>query len=380
MEAVHAIFVRSAETRSNPKPHTEYRIEIQGPIRTWNVWKRYSEFDRLNSEFARQFPKTPTPAPLPPKNYFSSTLKNAELVEERRKGLEAYLRAILASRDDRWRETPEWKAFLAIPTGRALDTASSYTSESWLDEQRELSNSTRQIRSLLNARETHLARNEVSMVHNNTMQAKKMLVTLSTRLTSLENGLTALAKGSASESRVLSEGELRRRTDMVNELKEERDSLNKLVNTGRQNNALLNATSHPSSPAKPAERRALLSNKNGEGNGWSGDVGFRSMPKSPDIKPATSRRVFGNPNALKETPQTMGLDNDQLLQLQNQMMDDQDAQVEQFSSILTRQKQIGLAIGDELDEQNQMLDELDTSVGKSKAKLTFAQKKLNKIK
>jgi regulator of vacuolar morphogenesis len=98
------------------------------------IWKRYSEFDELNDKLVRLFPNNPPPYEMPVKHYFQSTLGNPVLVEERRRGLEEFLRGILFHKDDRWRETDEWKEFLAIPTGRSLDASTMYTSESWIDE------------------------------------------------------------------------------------------------------------------------------------------------------------------------------------------------------------------------------------------------------
>ncbi|RUO97154.1 hypothetical protein BC936DRAFT_140890 [Jimgerdemannia flammicorona] len=383
-EVIQALFIRTTETRQDPKPHTVYCVQVQGPVRTWSLWKRYSEFDHLHTQFLRLFPKNPPPLNLPQKSIFQSTLNNPPLIEDRRRGLEAYLRGILSSRDDRWRESNVWKEFLSIPTGRPLDTASMYTSESWLDEFREMQTSAREIRSHLNRRETHLARNEISASHNCTMQAKKLLVSLQSRIANLESGLQGLAKGAgASIGSPMSEGELRRRQDMLSELKDEKETLMKLANTGRQETLLY-------------DRRALLNDSETSASS-SGDYGFPIFSssssllsnngtlngRSPPKPAATSRRVFGNVNlsaAPKETEVTRGLDNGGLITLQQQMMEDQDQQIEQFSSILARQKHVGMAIEQELETQIQLLDELVPSVDRTQGKLKFTQKRLNKIK
>jgi regulator of vacuolar morphogenesis len=83
---------------------------------------------------------------------------------------------------------------------------------------------------------------------------------------------------------------------------------------------------------------------------------------------------------MQETEATKGLDNQELLEYQNQLMKDQDAQVEQFSHILGRQKELGFAINDELENHIEILDNLDNQVDKTATRLGFANKKLSKLK
>jgi regulator of vacuolar morphogenesis len=163
---------------------------------------------------------------------------------------------------------------------------------------------------------------------------------------------------------LMTEGELRRRQDMLAGLKDERDGLARLVSAARADIMPSDTTKQP---AKAGDRRALLKTNN--------------SPPRHSAAPV-SNRVFGNANRQppRETEQTRGVDNEGLLKLQQQMMEDQDSQVEQFSSILSRQRQVGYAIGQELENQNQLLEELDADVDRTQVKLKFANKKLNKIK
>ncbi|KAF7721038.1 hypothetical protein EC973_005536 [Apophysomyces ossiformis] len=381
-EVIQAVFIRQTETRSQPKPHTAYRVDVHAPVRTWHVWKRYTEFSKLHDQLETIFPKHPPPVQFPGKRYFPSTFSSPERVEERRRALESYIRGILSSRDDRWRQTDVWKQFLAIPAGR-VDPSSQYTSESWLDEYHQMTNTAREIRSLINRRGTHTARNEISASHNCTVQAKKLLASLTSRLSNLEGALNALAKG---ETAPMSEGELRRRQDMLSMLWDEKETLLKLVKNGRQeqelykSNAPIKTDNHmnevimaDASPTYGFPQQRPLVTRLG--------TGFQR----PSATIATGR-AFGlaasqkkqQQNA-KETEVTRGLDNNGLVKLQQQVMDDQNRQVEQFLAILSRQKQIGMAIGDELDTQNQIMDELDADLGRTQQKLKFANKKLAKI-
>ncbi|GAA5801799.1 hypothetical protein HPULCUR_007253 [Helicostylum pulchrum] len=385
-EVIQAIFIRESEVRSTPKPHVVYKVEVHAAVRNWIVWKRYSEFYKLDSQFKTIFPKQATPVRLPPKSYFPSTFSDPEKIEERRRGLEAYLRSILSNRDDRWRLTEVWKEFLCIPVGRSLDGASFYTSESWLDEFTTMSATAREIRSLINKKSTHMARNEISASHNCSVQAKKLLMKLSSRISNLEAGLN----GSG-----MSDGELRRRQDMLTSLKDEKDLLMKLASTGRQDQDLLYKSTNTSNnnnnnSNNNAVRKSLL----GENTGFYGEDQQQQeyhqptpVMKEQQIGGGGGRRAFGaaavqrkKEQLAKETEITRGLDNDGLLIHQQQIMGDQDQQVQQFGSILARQKQLGITIGHELENQNQLLDELDGDVARTQTKLKFANKKLQKIK
>ncbi|CAG8487420.1 10120_t:CDS:1 [Ambispora gerdemannii] len=387
-ESILSVKIREATTRQQPKPHIAYEVEIRAAVRTWAVWKRFSEFEDLNKKFLRLFPNHPPPVDLPVKHFFQSTLGNPVLVEERKRGLEDYLQAIQTDPDDRWRETDEWKEFLAIPTGRPLDASTMYTSESWLDEYNQVQAVARDIRTLLNRRETHISRNEVQASHNCGVQAKKNLTTLNTRVIQLDAGLQGLAKGSGRDGHVMLEGELRRRMDMLNDLKNQKETLTKLVLANRPD------ITKSSSQASNVDRSVLFrqpevsSARQQLPRTASGSImtnitaSSNSSIVSSNSKPnVSSRRVFGNTTAKmpSETEQTRGLDNEGLLQLQQQTMQDQDLHVEQFSAMLSRQKHIGLAISDELDMQNGMLDELNGQTEMIGDKLRYSQRKIANI-
>ncbi|KAG2202743.1 hypothetical protein INT47_004767 [Mucor saturninus] len=392
-EVIQAIFIRESEVRSTPKPHVVYKVEVHAAVRNWVVWKRYSEFYKLDSQFRTIFPKQTTPVRLPPKSYFPSTFSDPEKIEERKRGLEAYLRSILSSRDDRWRLTDVWKDFLAIPIGRNLDSSTHYTSETWLDEFTTMSSTAREIRSLINKKSTHLGRNEISASHNCTVQAKKLLMNLSARISNLETGLNTLASYEGG----MSEGELRRRQDMLTSLKDEKDALMKLASTGRQDQDLLYKTtiSDTKKSVNLGDRKSLFGDHSGFYGATDDNYGFpqptatttaNEQPQKQNLSNNTGR-AFGaaavqrkKDQLAKETEVTRGLDNEGLLLNQQQIMGDQDQQVQQFGSILARQKQLGITIGHELETQNQILDELDGDVGRTQTKLKFANKKLQKIK
>ncbi|KAI9252980.1 hypothetical protein BDA99DRAFT_177092 [Phascolomyces articulosus] len=401
-EVIQAVFVPSTETRHQPKPHTVYCVEVHAAVRTWVVWKRYSDFEKLHNQFESIFPKHHVPMQLPTKSFFPPTFNDAAKIDTRRRGLEEYLRAILSHRDDRWRQTDIWKDFLAIPhgnhksgngggAGTGTGGTTTYTSETWLDEYNAMTDAARQVRSLINKRGTHNARNEISASHNCTVQAKKLLVTLSTKISHLDAALKGLSDGGHDGGGIMmAQGELLRRQDMLTSLRDEKDALLKLVNSGRQEQELLKQTPRRSQTTRVINEKPQAQEQQDEFN-----FGFPTHPQQQQqqqpVRQTAKRsatigpgRAFGAAAAAqqraKETEITRGLDNDGLLEYQKQVMDDQDQQVEQFSALLAQQKQLGFAIGDELETQNEILDELDAGVDRTGLKLKFASKKLGTIK
>lgn len=359
MAAIQVVRVLGHEERSTPKTHIVYKIQVQASVRTWLMWRRYSEFDDLNTELTKSIGEAP-PCPLPPKHSFTMfrSKENPQVLQERVEGLEAYLRAIVASKDDRWRVDPAFKEFLGIPAGRKDAEGSSrtdFTSASWLDEHMDLQNHIRDIRADVNKRDALLERGDVSSAHSTNVQARKKLAQVLTRLTSLTDGLTNLANSG------LSEGEVRRRTDMVARLQDDCEKLSKMMvavrTTGTR--ALTTNVSSNKVMASDRDREVLFSQS------------------SQSSKPFA--RVFGAVGVPEETEETRPLDDQSLLQLQQTKIDQQDEQLNKLTVILARQRQLGLAINQEIAEQNDLLDGLTEDVDRTGAKLSNAKKQLNRI-
>ncbi|KAG8744021.1 hypothetical protein FRC11_013664 [Ceratobasidium sp. 423] len=357
MAIIQSIHIRSHENRTEPKPHTVYKIEVQGPVRSWTVWKRYSEFVDLDVELTKATGEAP-PAPLPPKHsiQFSFTIRRTlgdeKLLEERRSGLETYLRAIVSAKDPKWRDNISFREFLNAPrannTAGGETNASQFTTSSWLDEQADLMTMARDIRADLNKRDTLSDRNDVQGALTAGVSAKRKLSALVLRVGVLAKGLAELALGG------LSQGELQRRSDMVARLQDDCEKLSKMIVAARQ-------TSRGTERVLPtaADREQLLN-----------EVSTNRKPFG---------RVFGQRQAPQETAETRPLDEQGLLQLQNTQVEQQDAQLAQLSAILRRQNQIGVAIGSEIAQQIEMLDQLSNDLDSTGAKLTNARKQLNRL-
>jgi len=81
----------------------------------------------------------------------------------------------------------------------------------------------------------------------------------------------------------------------------------------------------------------------------------------------------------KEMVQTRKLDNQSVLQLQKQMMQDQDMDVEELRKIVARQRELGVAINNELEVQNEMLKMVDDDVTRVQGKVDIVKKRIGKI-
>mmetsp|Transcript_579 Transcript_579/g.688 ORF Transcript_579/g.688 Transcript_579/m.688 type:complete len:227 (-) Transcript_579:1341-2021(-) len=82
---------------------------------------------------------------------------------------------------------------------------------------------------------------------------------------------------------------------------------------------------------------------------------------------------------VRETDQTAEMDNQGLLDLQRNIMDDQDAQLEDLSRVVSSTKHISMAIGEELDLQNRLLDDLEDDVDVTDGRLRNATKSIKQL-
>ncbi|WFD32339.1 hypothetical protein MSPP1_003384 [Malassezia sp. CBS 17886] len=134
---IQRVCVPSFEHRTVPDDHVVYAVRVELPVDTWVVFRRHSEFVALDAALSPPAP----PAPLPPKHAVASSLRRARalggflaptdaqrraddaLARERRPILEQYLRAMLSTRDDYWREHAAFHAFLDVPAHTAAAEA-----------------------------------------------------------------------------------------------------------------------------------------------------------------------------------------------------------------------------------------------------------------
>lgn len=333
-------------------PYTIYNITLRLPLRSYTVQKRYSEFAAFHESLVNQV-GSPPPVALPGKSWFSNTNKNPTLREERRKGLEKYLRAINEAEDSRWRNSSVWRSFLNLPSAATStnDTTASKLHAAitdpgaggapitdptlWLDCYRDL-------KAHLHDARLHLTRRDQATTpqkqHESSAQAKSSLVKAGTAIAALEQGLKNISEKSGWGGSSLGDGEIRRRKDLLANAKKEKDGLENL------HNAMVTKSRLDAVVASAQDKEALVGSK----------------------KPR-SGRILG-----KETDKTRELDNQGVLQLQKQTLEEQDLNIEELRKIVARQKELGIAINNELEIQNELLRLADEDVNRSVERLRLS--------
>ncbi|KAK1965865.1 PX domain-containing protein [Colletotrichum eremochloae] len=348
------------------KPYTLYNITLRLPLKSFVVQKRYSDFAALHQTLS-SLVDSPPPKPLPGKSWFKSTVSSPELTEQRRQGLEAYLRAIAESPDRRWRDTTAWRAFLNLPSTGVGSTSNSAASAhglitsgragaadptTWLDLHREMKACLHDARNQLARRDGAVDSNNSTAAAEAGAAAKRSLIKAGTLVNTLTDGLRAMQEGGR-----LGEGELRRRRDLLSSARVEREGLDKLSNSMAQGTGRSGGGGREGW-ASAGDKAALL--------GGSRNGGAR-----------TGGRVLGAP--LPENERTRELDNSGVVQLQQQMMSEQDEQVNVLAAIVRRQKQMGLQINEEVVEQTKMLDRLNEDAERVGGKIDVAKKRVGKF-
>jgi regulator of vacuolar morphogenesis len=359
--APHAeISIPTTTVSNTAKPYTIYNITLRLPLRSFTVQKRYSDFTSLNDSLTSQAGSTP-PVALPPKSWFSRTVSNPDLTEERRRGLEHYLQTINESDDSRWRNTSAWRSFLNLPssisslTGTKAGALHSVLfgpggagapitdATVWLDCHRNVKGQLHDARLHLTSRDQA---SSPQKQHEASAAAKSCLVKVGGMITALEEGLKNIQQGSSGwGSQKLGDGEVRRRKDLIATAKKEKEGLENLLNAMATKSKLDNAV-----------------------------AAMHDTQKLVGTKPKTSGRVLG-----KETAETRELDNEGVLQLQKQKMADQDLDVEELRKIVQRQRELGIAINNELEVQNDMLRMVDEDTDRVQSKIDVAKKRIGKI-
>jgi len=362
MAAAVEISIPNTSIISNTsKPYTVYNISLRLPLRSYTLQKRFSEFTTFHSSLTSAAGAAP-PSPLPSKSWFTRTISNPDLTEHRRQGLETYLLAIASAEDHRWRNTSAWKSFLNLPSNTTLrsNTANGLhgaiagpgrgppTTDPvvWLDHHREMKSQLHDARLALTRRDQ--ATNAQAQ-HENGAAAKKCLVKAGTMIAALDQGLQSLGGDSWSVGK-LGEGEMARRRDIVKNARREREGLENLLNA-----MVAKSKVDETVASAPEEDKAKLFANGGTG-------------------PKPSGRVLG-----KETNRTRALDNRGVVQLQQQMMQEQDEDVMVLARAVAKQKELSIAINQELAEQQEMLNGLDEDVDRVQGKLDVAGKRIKKI-
>ena len=119
-----------------------------------------------------------------------------------------------------------------------------------------------------------------------------------------------------------------------------------------------------------------LYKKNVIGQNWSipkASASRESLLPSPSPR---SSRKFG---LGQETDVTRALDDQGLLSLQKSTLGQQEEMINSLSSVVSRQKEIGLAINQELTAQNRLLEDVDEGMERIGTNMGSANKRLSRI-
>lgn len=359
------ISIPSTSISNSSKPYTIYSISLRLPLRSYTLQKRYSDFLSLHQSLTQSVGAAP-PATLPGKSWFTKTTSSPKLTESRRQGLEAYLQTINSTDDSRWRNTSTWRAFLNLPSSFTSQSSKGSTLHNiltgaskecpisdpivWLDTHRDLKQQLHDARLNLTNRDQA---STPAKQHEASAAAKSSLVRAGTLITALDEGLTNIQKLPISQR--LGAGELRRRKDLLSTAKKDKDGLENLLNAMTQKSKLDSAV------ASIEDHTNLFSSGATTLNGSH----IANKPRG---------RVLG-----KETKETRELDNQGLLQLQKQKMRDQDLDVDEIRKIVQRQRELGVAINQELEVQNEMLKMVDEDVDRVQGKINVAKRRIGNI-
>ncbi|KAI6840405.1 Phox-like protein [Hortaea werneckii] len=364
----------STATPAEGKPFTQYHVVLQLPLRKHEIKKRYTDFTNLHDALVSQTNQAP-PAPLPPKSWLRRTVNNQSLTEERRQGLEKYLKSIVEADDARWRSSSAWRSFLNLPSGNntlsANGSLTGTTSQKqhgiadpnqWLEVHRDLKTQIQAARQQLKQRE---AATTAQQQHSLAAEAKASLVRAATSIAQLDEGLRRISAASKGDeagwggSSKLGEGEIRRRRDLLGAARKEVEGLEGVLRSMASKSA--------GTPSGAGTQTGAVASAGDKDALWKGTEAAK--PKG---------RVLGGP--LKETERTRELDNSGVLQLQQQIMEEQDEDVLSLGKTVAKLKDMGILIHEELEVQNAMLGMVEEDAGRVQNKIDVARSRIKKIR
>jgi len=217
------------------------------------------------------------------------------------------------------------------------------TGDNWLQDRDKLLSLVNEISKDIQERNKQL-RNGQKSAQKNT-QIRNSINNLGKEIIKLDDTLNKIARNPQTYN--ITDNELSRRRDMVNNLRNKKDELAAVLSQG---------DSVAQESGKNPNRDSLLG--------------------SGEKKPGS--RAFG-PAAAKETEETLGHEDEDILQMQQSKIKDQDDLLDALHDSVTKQKQLGYAIHDELGLQSRLLDDIEHDVDKVTNKTKNANNALTKL-
>ncbi|GAV28818.1 hypothetical protein PMKS-002294 [Pichia membranifaciens] len=309
-------------------------------VERFRISKRYSDFVTLRGHLESQHT---TRLPELPSKYASLYKRNETLLNERKLGLMNFATSLL--NDRQLRAQSQVLNFFNIPRSTIVELnmlnvdksrgeeKSKGASISRIDSAQHWMEVYKTIKSLLQDSRTRMFN------RGNVVEIRRNLKTSETN--------ADLLKSYLSTTQELGSGEIRRRKELLLSVTKEIAELNDMLRN---------------------MKLADLSEKTSNSSVNTNDL-FKTHNPS-------GRRTLGR---IKESAQTKKLDNQGLLQVQQNEMQDQDQSLSALRDMIIRQKQIGIAVNEEIGIQNELLDSLNQEVDQSTNKLKVAKGKINKI-
>lgn len=297
------------------------------------VYRRFSEFWDLKSKLEKEF-GTELPYELPQRQFglWKQSSLDPDVIEERKIKLANFLQDLLNdSFDTKWKNSAQVCKFLKLSS----NWNSHEPKNPDLPSSREnINNPTQWLTTFRDSK--HLLesckRGQASSVTRDLMQLRLVLH-------DLENALKA-------GKEQLGESEYGRRQNLLQTLRKDMNEF------ALQSNSTSNSDNKERN--EDQLKQALFEEP--------------SRPRSPK-KPAVGRRRFG------ETEETTPLNNQQLLQLHKDNMSKQDLEMKQMHKIVQRQKNLSLAMNQELLQDNELVDSLNDDVDSTASKLRTANRR-----
>lgn len=313
---------------------TYYHITVKLPLRTLTVLRRYSEFSDLVTElcFKLGIDVSDFPYQLPPKSSLW-TKNSGSVIEQRKQGLSEFLQQLITDRE--LQNDKLVHSFLQLPT-KFKFTPAQFRGDNDGDLIISDVNSVDSMKFLELLRVFKATNNDLMQQFNSSSDNVTIKFSIRDKLhrivfPNLDKLIQALEHLLHNED--ITNEEYQRRKLLVQELKAELQSLDDVI-------------SH------------------------------RTDKKHHEPSSFTGKRVFGKS---QETPETLPLDNQQLLQQQIDIHKQQDQELGELRKIIQRQREIGLTINQETEEQNELLDSFNEDVDHTTEKLRLARHKARKV-
>ena len=395
------------EKRLTPIPHIVYKVHLTGSLphsSSHLIYKRFSHFWSLDQSLRSCLgPESSSLPPFPSKtfggllSFLSPSYDSPDLLEFRRSSLESYLDSILHHENPKLQSLDPWTHFFQMKSSSSKDSLSpsilhsaspsdasstgnsatiipsqttsaflrtltpslTTSPEDWLQTYNSLLSHQITLKRILHQKSQHLVKGETKESHSLIFQGQKVLSQIKELLESLNTSLR-------DSEFFLGSGEFSRRKQLLNSIS---------CQLPIQSQALMSLQVPSESPYSSRRPSSLFQSKgstfnssNLEGSDGSGNGG-RGGGETHSSTINVSQRSFRGPPFQptgKETEESISNSNSQLLTLQTQTLTSQDSELNSLSDMIRKQKELGLAIGNEIELQNSLLGESEdhmTGVG-----------------